>query len=222
MELKGAYHSAGVGFLARMITSMLLERNQSRKLFVAQITIKGLLAGMSAYVNAAGMEANWISIWLGHDTVAMGYLLECGETVEAILAHMTHVLRLLDHLGAQMLFEMSAQIVEAIEDTIAHLAAHGVVLIGRAGRVFLMALQVIRARKVLATDFAGKRLAAQLMLLLVQLKQRAAPQLGIANGARIIIELRVCYENVTLIARLRLKRLRAIGAVDVAQLKRRF
>lgn len=58
--------------------------------------------------------------------------LERRETVETVLAHMAHIFRFLDHLRAQMLLEMCAQIVQAIEDTIAHLAAHSVVFIGRA------------------------------------------------------------------------------------------
>jgi len=72
-------------------------------------------------------------------------LLQRGETVEAVLAHVAHVFRFLHHLSAQMLLEMSSQIVQSIEDPITHLAAHGVILICRARRILLMALQMVRA-----------------------------------------------------------------------------
>lgn len=72
---------------------------------------------------------NRITDWTGRELIRNS--LERRETVETVLAHMAHILRFLDHLRAEMLLEMRTQIVQAIEDTIAHLAAHSVVFIGR-------------------------------------------------------------------------------------------
>lgn len=82
-----------------------------------------------------------------------------------------------------------------------------------------MALQVIGACEIFATDLAGIGFASRLMLLLVKLQQGSAAQFCIANGAGVVTELRVGNEDVTFIACLSLKRLGAIRTVNVAQLK---
>jgi len=81
---------------------------------------------------------------------------------------------------------------------------------------------VVGARKVLAADLAGIRLATRLVLLLVERQQGLTAQIGVADGARKVAELGVGDEDVTLIAGLRLKRFGAVGTVDVAQLKRKI
>lgn len=78
---------------------------------------------------------------------------------------------------------------------------------------------MVGAREVLAADLAGIRLAPRLVLLLVQLQQGLAAQIGIADGAGKVTELRMRDEDVALVAGLRLERLGAVGTVDVAQLE---
>lgn len=57
------------------------------------------------------------------------------------------------------------------------------------------------------------------MLFLVERQQGLAAQVGIANGARKIAELGVSDENVAFVTGLCLKRLGAVGTVNVTQLK---